>query len=106
MKSISFYAAVGVTSILTACSQPESLPMITPEPVFDKQGGGSCEEGYDYVPGTTAQPPVCIPDDGCTPVYDTAGNVIDCPPPPRRGGDDDSSTGRGTPTPGAGPTSP
>ena len=108
MRNISFYAALGVTSIFAACSQPEAPSMVTPEPVFDKYGGGTCEEGYDFVAGTSAQPPVCIPDDGCEPVFDSAGNVIDCPPPPRQPGGGDSTgrpTGSST-TPGAGSTAP
>ena len=93
-----------MAAMVAACSQPEPERMVTPEPVFNKYGDGACEEGYDFVAGTAAQPPVCIPDDGCTPVYDSAGNVIDCPPPPGRGDDDrdDSSTSSGRPTGTAG----
>ena len=104
MKFIQISAALGMAAMVAACSQPEPERMVTPEPVFNKYGDGACEEGYDFVAGTAAQPPVCIPDDGCTPVYDSAGNVIDCPPPPGRGDDDrdDSSTSSGRPTGTAG----
>ena len=69
MKLIQVSAAFGIAAMMAACSQPEPEIMITPEPVFDKHGGGSCEEGYDFVAGTSARNrQICVPDDGCIPV--------------------------------------
>ena len=94
MRILNLAAFAGVLGVLGACaSQPE--PMIAPEPTFDKFGGGACEEGYVYVPGTAPQPPECIPEDDCDPITLADGSVVwDCPPPPpgRDGGRDDSST--------------
>ena len=105
MKFIHLSAVVGIAGLLGACSQPETL--VAPEPMFDKYGGGSCSEGYVYIPGTAQRPPECIPDDGCIPTVNADGSVEECPPPYRRpdsDGNDSSSTGSGTSTPGTPPT--
>ena len=93
MTPFRLIAFAGVAGLLTACAQTEA-PTIHPEPTFDKFGGGSCTDGYIYVPGAAPQNP-CIPEDECEPVYDSAGNIIDCLPPngrpqyPNDGGSDD-----------------
>jgi len=101
MKIFNIAASVGIAGILAACaSQPE--PMISPEPTFDKFGGGACEEGYVYLPGTAPQPPECIPEDDCDPVTLSDGSVVwDCPPPPPDRGRDDSSTSGRDPASGS-----
>ena len=115
MKVFDIIACVGIVGVLAACaSQPE--PMISPEPTFDKFGGGACEEGFVYVPGTAPQPPECIPEDDCDPITLADGSVVlDCtPPPPNRDRDpdrdDSSTTGRdpttGSSVPGAAPGRP
>ena len=102
MKHIRFFAAAGVIGLLTACAQQEEPTMVAPEPMFDKYGGGSCEGDWIYVPGTVPEFGECVPPGDCNPVYDSAGNVIDCRPPPREreGGDDNG--GGSTPTGAAG----
>ncbi|QMU59147.1 MAG: hypothetical protein GKR98_13675 [Boseongicola sp.] len=100
MKFIQLLAAVGITAVLSACAQqPES---IRPEPTFDKLGGGECEEGWVYIPGTAPRPPECIPEDDCDPITLADGSVVwDCPPPPptRDRDRDDSSSSGGTTRP-------
>ena len=93
-----------VAAVLGACAQQEEAPDIRPQPVYDKYGGGSCEDGYTYIPGTTVQPDECIPDDECEPGMTSPAAGIPCPPP-RRGDDDrdDSSTTGRSPT-GSGST--
>lgn len=82
MKLSAIGGVVSVLGLLTACAQQEEPTIVRPEPVFDKYGGGgTCTDGYVYVPGANFEPPRCVPEDECTPVYDTAGNVIACPPP-------------------------
>lgn len=97
-------SAVCVLGLLGACAQQEEPVQVRPEPVFDKYGGGSCEEGYIYVPGTALRPPQCVPEDECEPVYNSAGTIIDCPPPrtprPSGGGDDNGSRPPGAATAG------
>ena len=91
MKLHIFMAAVGVVGLLSACAQQEEVTMVKPQPTFDKFGNGSCDEGLIYVPGADVIDP-CVPEDECNPVYDTAGNVIECLPPieVREEGDGDS----------------
>lgn len=83
MKIVTIPAAAGVALILAACAQQEE-PMVRPQPVFDKSGQGSCEGEWIYVPGTVPELAECVPPEECEPVYDTAGNLIDCLPPNRR----------------------
>lgn len=97
---------VCIASVLAACAvQP--VPMITPEPTFDKFGGGTCEDGYVYIPGTVPEFAECIPEDDCDLITLADGSVVwDCTPPPIRerdpdpdrdrdpGRDDSSTTGR------------
>lgn len=94
MKIMNFIASAGVIGILAACAQQEEPTMVRPEPMFDKYGGGSCEGDWIYVPGTVPEESTCVPPDECEPVYNSAGQVIECPPPPRRPDRDrdDSST--------------
>ncbi len=108
MKIFKLGTAVALSAMLAACAQQEEpRTMVSPEPVFDKYGGGSCEEGYIYQPGTAYQPPVCEED--CDAAVDSTGAPIPCPPPSRRPHDDDddsSSGGRttpGTPSTGSAP---
>jgi len=91
---------LGTMGLVSACGQVETPTAISPEPVFDKFGGGSCEDGYTYVPGTVDQPQ-CVPDDGCIPTYDSAGAPIDCLPPPSFS--EERDPGRSS-TPGRSPT--
>ena len=97
MKSLVTTALAGAALVLAGCAQQEEPAPVRPEPMFDKFGGGTCTEGYVYVPGTIPELAECIPDDDCEPVYDTSGAIIDCPPPPRGvprdAGSDSSSTG-------------
>ncbi|MEO9825105.1 MAG: hypothetical protein ABJF50_11880 [Paracoccaceae bacterium] len=79
MKLHVFMAAVGVVGLLSACAQQEEVTMVKPQPTFDKFGNGSCDEGLIYVPGADVIDP-CIPEDECEPVYDSAGNVLECLP--------------------------
>ena len=89
MKLIQYSGLIGIAGILAACaSQPE--PQIAPEPMFDKFGGGTCEEGYVYIPGTVPELAECVPEDECDPITLADGSVVwDCPPPGRDPGDDD-----------------
>lgn len=80
MKLLHFIAIAGIAGLLSACTQQEEVTMVSPQPTFDKFGNGACEEGYIYVPGSVPTLP-CIPEDECEPVYDSAGNVIECLPP-------------------------
>lgn len=93
MKTIKLVALAGIAGLLAACAQQEEMTMVSPEPVFDKYGGGSCEEGYIYIPGTAPQPPQCVPEDECEMVTVADGSVI-CPPPPPERDRDDSDEGR------------
>lgn len=106
MKAIKLCALTGIAGMLAACAQQEEPTLIRPEPVYNKFGDGSCEGDWIYVPGSAPQRDECVPPDECEPVYDTAGNLIECLPPryPDAGGGDDggrSSTG-GTATTAAG----
>ncbi|MXQ07586.1 hypothetical protein GQ651_06980 [Alphaproteobacteria bacterium GH1-50] len=98
MKSVIVTAATGAALFLAGCAQQEEPAPVRPEPMFDKFGGGTCTEGYVYVPGSVPERAECVPDDECEPVYDSTGAVIDCPPPryPRRPDESDSDR-----TPGA-----
>ena len=91
MKAHYTIAVLSVAGMLAACAQQDE-PGIRPQPIFDKFGGGACEDGWIYVPGTAPERAECVPPDECDdPVYDSAGNVIDCPPPPPRRPDDSGS---------------
>ncbi len=81
MRLHTLVATAGLAALVAACGQNETTSPIYPQPTFDKFGGGVCEEGYTYTPGSTSTPTTCIPDDGCIPVFDTAGTQIDCLPP-------------------------
>lgn len=107
MNFIQAGASLAVIGLLTACAQQEEpSTMVSPEPMFDKHGSGSCVDGYIYVPGTV-QEPECIPEDECIEGTQVGAASIPCPPPGRRGGDDDStSTGGGTPGTPPGSTAP
>jgi hypothetical protein len=105
MKIVPILAATGVVALLAGCAQQEE-PMVRPQPVFDKFGGGSCEGEWIYVPGAAPEYAECVPPDECEPVYDTAGNLIECvpgrrPDPGRSDGTSSTSTPR--PTAGARP---
>jgi hypothetical protein len=102
MTMIRLSALAGIAALLAACAQPEPPVRINPQPMFDKFGGGACEDGYIYVPGAVPEQALCIPEDECEPTYDANGSLIPCPPPnrypnPNDGGDD----GRSPNTPGA-----
>ncbi len=58
MKTYKIFATLGVAVVLAGCAQESQ---ISPEPVFDKFGGGSCTDGYIYTPGTANQPDECLP---------------------------------------------
>lgn len=105
MKLHVFMATVGVVGLLSACAQQEEVTMVKPQPTFDKYGNGSCDEGLIYVPGADVIDP-CVPEDECEPVYDSAGNIIDCLPPfevqedndrPGRGSSSPTGSTAGTP---------
>ena len=86
-------ATIAIVGLLSACAQQEEhLTMVSPQPVFDKYGEGSCEEGYIYVPGA-AQVPRCVPEDECIEETGLTAANIPCPPPYQRpdDGDDDST---------------
>lgn len=101
MKMHVIMATVGVIGLVSACAQQEEVTLIAPQPTFDKFGNGSCDDGWIYVPGAAPINP-CIPEDECQPVYDAAGNVIECLPPPREHEQEgDDSSGRQSPTGGA-----
>lgn len=106
MKIVPFLAATGVLALLAGCAQQEE-PMVRPQPVFDKFGGGSCEGDWIYVPGTAPEYAECVPPDECEPVYDSAGNLIDCPPvrrpDPGRGDGTSSTSTSASPTSGPRP---
>ena len=98
MKIVPILAAIGALALLAGCAQQEE-PMVRPQPVFDKYGGGSCEGEWIYVPGTVPEYDECVPPDECEPVYDTAGNLIEClperrPDPGRSDGTSTTSTPR------------
>ena len=93
MKALQISALVGILGILAACAQqPEP---IRPQPVFDKLGTGSCQDGYVYVPGTAPTEP-CVPIDECEGLTGADGATIPCLPPGGRD-DDDGRTPTGTP---------
>lgn len=95
MKLKPLMAVLGVVGLLSACAQQEEVTMVKPQPTFDKFGNGSCDDGWVYVPGAAPVDP-CIPEDECEPVYDSAGNIIDCLPrfEVQEDGDRPSSGGR------------
>lgn len=97
MKLHVFMAAVGVVGLLSACAQQEEVTMVKPQPTFDKFGNGSCDEGLIYVPGADVVDP-CVPEDECRPVYDSAGNVLECLPPFQVQEDGDDRTVGRSPT--------
>lgn len=97
MKLNAFMAIFGVVALLSGCVQQEEVAMVKPQPTFDKFGNGSCEDGLIYVPGSTVVDP-CIPEDECEPVYDSAGNIIDCLPPFEVQEDGDRPSGGRSPT--------
>ena len=97
MKILKVIASVSIAAVIAGCAQQEEMTMVTPEPVFDKYGGGSCEEGYVYEPGAAFEPSVCVPEDECEPTVNADGSSVPCPPPGRddwEDSDDDSSSGR------------
>ena len=83
MSPLKLLALSGVVAIVAGCAQQEEAPVISPQPTYDKFGGGECTDGYIYVPGTAPEVDLCIPEDECDPVYDSTGQIIDCPPSPR-----------------------
>lgn len=102
MKIAPILAASAVAALLAACAQQEE-PMIRPQPVFDKYGEGSCEGEWVYVPGTAPEYAECVPPDECEPVYDSAGNLIECPPERRPDpGRNDGTSSTSTPRPSTG----
>ena len=93
MKSIKVCAAFAIAGMLAACVQQEEPTMVAPQPVYDKFGGGECEGDWIYVPGSVPEFGECVPPEDCDPIFDSAGNIINCPPPRDRGPDDpDPST--------------
>ena len=105
MNIVRLSALAGIALILAGCAQQEET-MVRPQPTFDKFGNASCEGGWIYVPGTAPEYAECVPPDECEPVYDSAGNVLECLPPPRRpsGGSDGSSSSSTRPTRPSSPT--
>ncbi len=99
MKPINLCVALGVVALVAGCAQQEEPTMVRPEPVYNKFGSGACEGDWIYIPGTVPELDECVPPDECEPVYDSAGNVIECLPETRRpnpDGSDDSSDSSGT----------
>ncbi len=96
MMHLKTAASLAVIAMVSACAAPAPVVQqseIRPQPTFDKFGGGSCEEGYVYIPGTAPQPPECIPIDECDEVTLADGSVeIECPEPGRDPDPSDSST--------------
>ncbi|AZQ67735.1 hypothetical protein EF888_11675 [Silicimonas algicola] len=94
MSLTKFMATLGTAAILTACAQTETT-MVRPEPVFDKYGNGSCQEGWIYTPGAAPQQ-LCVPEDECLQPVQTASGIY-CPPvyrQPQDDGRDDNDRGR------------
>lgn len=102
MNSLKLTALTAIAVVLSACAQQEEAPELRPQPVFDKFGGGSCEEGYVYVPGGPYQGE-CIPPDECEEAQTASAAALPCPPPGGRGEEDDDSTSGGNPTGSAPP---
>ncbi len=75
---IKFCATIAGVSMLAACSQQVEPTVVSPEPVYNKFGDGSCRDGWVYVRGSTTERDDCLPPDECDPVFDAAGNVLDC----------------------------
>ena len=95
MNVIKLSSTLVIAGMLTACAQQEEpMTMVGMEPVFDKYGGGSCEEGYVYIPGTATTPPVCEPEE-CEESSTVGAAAIPCPPPHSRSDDDDGRTASG-----------
>ena len=95
----SLMALVGAAALVAACAQQEEMTVVAPQPGFDKFGGGECEEGWIYVPGSVPELATCVPEDECEdPVFDTATGELICPPPIDRG-DDNSPSDPGPRTP-------
>ena len=97
MSLTKFMATLGTAAILTACAQTETT-MVRPEPVFDKYGSGSCQEGWIYTPGA-APMSQCVPEDECLQPVQTASGIY-CPPVYQRDpgdGRDDNDRGQQSP---------
>lgn len=101
MKLTNIASLLAAAAFAAACAQEEQSFSVAPQPTFDKFGGGSCEEGYVYVPGTVPEESLCEPED-CEPYYDADGSLIECPPPGREPGDSAGRTPTAT-TPGLSP---
>jgi hypothetical protein len=101
MKFINLSGPLAIAALLAACAQEEPVTTVAPQPVFDKFGGGSCEEGFVYVPGAVPEEAKCEPED-CVDYYDADGTLIECPPPGREpdGSDDSGRTPSVPGTPG------
>ena len=102
MNSIKTGVTVAILGVLAACAQQEEpMTMVAPEPVFDKYGTGSCDEGYVYVAGA-AQVPRCVPEDECIDSTQVGAASIPCPPPTRQRDDDDDNGRSSQPNPTTG----
>jgi len=107
MKLTTIASGISLAVLLSACAQQETAtaPPIGPEPMFDKYGGGTCEEGYSYVPGATPQQALCVPED-CEATFNADGSPAIVCPPPRPGRDPDDSSDGGNRVPGTAPRDP
>lgn len=70
--------------VLVACSQPEPMMEITPEPIYNKMGEVTGCTDSAMLPNSTWENP-CVPPDDC--VIITASNI--CDPYPGRDPQDD-----------------
>ena len=55
MRSVIVTAAAGAALLLAGCAQQEEPAPVRPEPMLDKFGGGTCTEGFIYVPGSVPE---------------------------------------------------
>ena len=62
MSRLGICSVVAFGFVLSACSEPVEMAVITPEPTYNKLGEGECPEGYTYIPGALFEGE-CDPDD-------------------------------------------
>ncbi|MFQ6548603.1 hypothetical protein AADZ90_011640 [Aestuariibius sp. 2305UL40-4] len=73
---------LGMIALAGCAPRQDPQPRITPEPVFNKFGGGSCVPGYIYVPGAVPEQARCVPAGECEEVILADGSqAVQCTPP-------------------------
>ena len=79
MKFSRILCSLALPVVVAACTQPETVPAIQGDLLFDKYGGESgCTQGR-FIPGAPPELQCLPPDDQCDP--QNAAFDPDCPPP-------------------------